>query len=705
MLALFTLTTIVWFFPLLLQLNSSVLVGPNDETYAVREYWGAEQDGKTPFTWQHDYLNAAPEGFPFAPAVQIANFVQPGFVWVLRDVLGLYGAFNLFLLLGFVLTGFMVYLLLDRIGIGVLPGVFAGYAVAFNPWMIERAFAGHAGYMHAWIFPALVLVLLSAHRRRLLWSAAIVGLVLALSFYISSYYGLLAALLVGVFWVVDFVLARGLAEKLWTTTLVCVMTGVTGAALAPAALAWVLDRDRVAASVSNDVQQLQNLGASAESYILPSTRHPVLGGITRSFDVLADQHWAENTLYVGYSTLILGLIAIGLIVRRHPRLNETTGRRIVLLFAAVLVPAAFLFSLKRYTSILGIDVPMPAYVMGQFTTFWRVYARFGVLVVFGLALLAAFTLHVARERRGGRALGAVALAVLVFEFLPGTVPVFATDQPEPYARWLATQPRGIVANYPLATDSSEALNLLARAFYQQMYYRQPNYAAFGSGYSGTREEGIRILSRYLDDPNTPGILAAEDVRYVLVHDDVYREQGVEPPPVPAGFELVRTLPGNVRVLALQPTVAPVDLDALLEQQAVSIAAVQGLPTPPLSFGAGFSDPVTRDGEEGWRIVEDGAELRFENDDPRLRRLQLVIRVRSLGGAQVLRVLHPDGTIAGQASVGPGVSQVVIGPFATGLGTSQLTFRIEPAGQIELAPPLVQPVASFPVSLRPEGDRR
>ncbi len=692
------LVTAAWFLPLLAHLNSSVLVGPNDETYAVRSYWGAEQDGKTPFTWKRDSLNGAPEGFPFASAVQIANFVQPGFVWVLRDVLGLYGAFNVFLLLGFALTGFAVYFLLDRIGISLVPALFAGYAVAFNPWMIERAYAGHAGYMHAWVFPVLLLAHLHAHKRRTIPSAIVVGLVLALSFYVSSYYGLIASLLFGVFWLVDFALARGWPEKLWTLTLVLGSVVACGGALLPAAVAWARDRASVSSSISNDVQQLQNLGASAESYVLPATRHPVLGAVTRSFDVLADKHWAENTLYLGWTTIVLALIGAVLLLRQHPAVRERADQYVVTLVAAVAVPLAFLFSLKRETSVFGVDVPMPSYLMGELTAFWRVYARFGIIVLFGLALLAAFALHVLSRRRGGRWVAAAALGLLVFEFLPGRVPIYRTDQPEPYAQWLARQPSGIVADYPLPTDSSAALDLLARSFYQQMEHRQPSFAVFGSGYGGTREEGIRILSRYLHDPLTPGILRAEGVRYILVHDDVYREQGDEPPPVPAGFVQTDTLPDRVRVLRLDANVVPVDLDAVLEEQAANVALVRGLTPPAVTFGDGVSEPVARDAD-AFRTARDGATIEIQNDDPRVTRMQMIVKVRGIEAGGTLRLAHRDGSVVAEAPLSTDVAQIVVGPFAISFGMSSLTFRVDGPAAIEFAQPQAQPLADFSTSLR------
>jgi hypothetical protein len=116
----------------------------------------------------------------------------------------------------------------------------------------------------------------------------------------------------------------------------------------------------------------------------------------------------------------------------------------------------------------------------------------------------------------------------------------------------------------LPADKVPAGELIGREIYYQMFHRQPLYNIVGSGTEGTREDAIRSLSRSIADPRTPGILAAEGVRYVLVHDDIYRAQGEEPPAAAAGFRLIRTFPG-VRVFGLRQDVQPADLDALLEQ--------------------------------------------------------------------------------------------------------------------------------------------
>ena len=92
------------------------------------------------------------------------------------SAIGFVGGFNVFLLTGFVLTGFFGFALLDRLGMHPLASFFGGYVLAFNPWMFERANYGHAAFTHVWIFLALILALLRMSERRTIASAALAGL-------------------------------------------------------------------------------------------------------------------------------------------------------------------------------------------------------------------------------------------------------------------------------------------------------------------------------------------------------------------------------------------------------------------------------------------------------------------------------------------------------------------------------------------------
>jgi len=677
--AFFVGVTVLWFHEIFGDLGNSVLVGPNDASYGIRAYWGAAYVGENPFTLERDPLNGAPEGMPWSRAVQYANALIPGSIWLLHYLVGFGAAANLYLLLGFVLTGFSVYVLLDRLGFHPVGSLLAGFAVAFNPWMIERAYAGHAGFMHAWVFPVLVGALLYQHRRRTVWSGAVVGLAVLTTLYQNSYYGLLAVLVVGVFWAAELVRARSWHERLWLVTLadVAILTAIV--AFLPALIAWHYDREAVATIVSNPVTQLQNLGAAPQSYVLPSVRHPILEPITRAVDQRADDHWSENTLYLGWSLIALGIAGIVLVVRRHRDSLSTPLTRFFLVCMVALAPAAFVFSLKRESTVFGVDIPMPSYLIGEFTTFWRVFARFGLLVTFALAALAAFALTVLiRRYRHGLAVASAACALLVFEYFSGFAPAYSFSNPDPWVGWLKQQPRGIVAHYPLPTDQAPALQMMARTYYLQQRYEQPIFSIFGSGSGGTREEAIRLVSRYIDDPLTPGVLQAEGVKYVLLHDDVYREEGKEPPAMPPGFKLVADF-GNVRALVLADGVEAADLPATLEQSAAAIALTQGLPTPELELA--------------------GSEVRLVWSDRRLRRLNLGVVASSPAAPSTLEVVGEDGAVVASAQVGTEPTQLTLGPVRIDDGTERLLFRTAEGNVLRLEQVTTQPLADFSVSLR------
>ena len=690
--------TALWFHGLLLHLGDAVLLGPNDETNNIRQYWAAEQLGKTPFTLHHDPFNGAPEGVFISTAVQVANGIIPGTIWLLHYFMGLTAAENVFLLSGFVLTGFAVYVLLDRLGLDPLAGIYAGYVVAFNPWMIERAYAGHHGYMHAWVFPLLIAALLYVRRTHSVLAAALAGAALTLTFYESSYYGLLAALVFGVFMAVDFIQQPSWRDRLWSFTLLDIAAVTAILTFLPALIAWRGDRQAVSSGITNPVGQLQNGGASLVSYVLPWWRNPALGGITTHFYPLIPSKWSDNntnTLYIGWSLIALAAVGAVLVIRRHAETTRTATLRFFLVCSLILVPAAFVCSLKRKTSILGIDVPMPAYFVGHVTTFWRIFARFGVLVTFACAILAAVALTVAARRwRRGRLVALVAFALIVLEYTAGFPHIYRLSPPA-WAVWLRAQPAGTVANYPMPTDKPQALSLLLDSFFQQTFTHQPQFALFGSGYGGTREDGIRILARYVTDPLTPGILKAEDVTYVLLHDDVYRSQGEQPPPVPPDFHLVTRLPGNVRAIALNSTVQAADLAAVLDQNAPQIALVEGLPAPSLAM------PGTTEGPDGARVLRGKSELDLTWSDSRLNHVQVLIHASS-PSPTTLELVSADGGVVGRSAIGVADTLVSFGPIDLTGTSARFELQTTPSTISKLTSIQIQPLADVTKSVRDVG---
>jgi hypothetical protein len=695
--AFYLAATLIWLSPLVVHLGSRVLIGPSDATSGIRAYWAVAQQHGDPFTFTHDYLDGAPEGMPWNRAVEIATPVQTAVVFALHPLFGWIGSWNLFVMSGFVLTGFAGFFLLERLGFSPLVGLFGGYVLAFNPWSFERSFAGHAAFLQEWIFIAMILCFFELSRKRTLRWAALAGLCFGGAFLINSYFGLLGSLVFGLYLVFEFLRVRGWEEKLWTATLACTGLAVTGACLLPGLLAYLRDRATVAQTIANPVSETQRLGAATSDYLLPAQLHPVLGPIVRHFSsaTISD----DGSLFFGYTTMVLAAAGLVLVLRRDDVTLTTPVRRGALVFAAILLPLAYWASLKRIVHLAGVPIPTLSYFVGQATSYFRVYSRFGIIVAICLVMLAAPALElIVRRLKHGLIIGFALWLLVGFELIPGPIYTWAgTSNPPAYDRWLADQPTGIVAHYPLPTDQKPANDLGAREIYYQMFVGDPLFNLVGAGTFRTRESDIRIMARYITDPNTPSILAAEHVRYVVVHDDVYRQQGGKPPVVSSAFHLVKRFP-NVRIYVVSPKVAPANLNELLQQNAVEIALVEGLDIPNTSY-ENFGSPDAG----GLRSFSDGAGLDFDNNDPNLKQVQLIVNASSPGAPRVLQLVAPSGGVVGQAQIATANTQVTLGPFALAEGDSSYTLRVSggPADEretMELKSLLVQPVADFSISL-------
>jgi hypothetical protein len=684
-LGLFAILTCLWNLPIALHPGSEVLRGPADGTLSIRQNWAATVQGGSVFTATRDQLNGAPEGVPLLSATEWAQPMQVLFMLIAHYAIGWVAAWNVFVLLGFLLTGWVAFVLLDGLGFHPVVSFFAGYVLAFNPWMFERAEAGHAAFLHAWVYPLMFLLLLRMSRLRTVAAAALAGAAWGVAFLFAAYFGLLASVMIGAYFVYEIVRVRELVERLWTATLFCASAAACGVLLLPGLIAYTANHHVVATSIANATAEAQRLGADAGEYLLPDYRHPLFGPLTRSFS--SSSNFSEGTLFFGWTTIVLAICGVILLVRRNA-VAAGADRRRGLVFAAILVPVAFYASLKSVVHVFGVPIPALSWFITHVTSYFRVYARFGILVGLGLVVLAAPALQWLLVRRDRlRFVPFLALVLVAFELLPGPIVGWAATTPPVYDRWLAGQPRGIVAHYPMLTDQPAAIHLGEREIYWQMFAPQPLYNIFGAGTGDTRESAIRILSRYITDPRTPSILAAEHVRYVVLHDDVYRQEGVTPPPAPSQLHLIKRFP-SVRIYRLDPGTAAVDVDQLLEQSAAEVAAVEGLKPPAVTFAGG-----------GLPTVRGSAAFTLANSDVNLKRAMIYVRAASSSGTAHLQMVSPTGQTIGDWPIGRQPTDVSYGPFAVADGSTAMSLRVVGGGTVSIRSFTVQPLADYSDTLR------
>lgn len=279
------------------------------------------------------------------------------------------------------------------------------------------------------------------------------------------------------------------------------------------------------------------------NYFLPAQEHPILGKITKPLNgTMFYGEGGEQSLYLGYVPLILAFVAYK---RWRRRKRESQGNRREDFLISFFIFAFFtlmIFSFSPYWGKPGnIFIPFPSYFLYKIFPMFRNYARFGVLVMASLCVLAGFglrdLLQQAASHKKKVAVFCLVTGLALFEFL-NIPPYKITDinnVPDVY-QWLKEQPGDFaVAEYPLDRGIREY------QFYQRIHQKPLiNGAVPGTPAYDFQKRVIR-----LSDSNTPPLLSDLGTRYVVVHLDTY--------PYSEGVEIFGEIPDFSQISGLELT--------------------------------------------------------------------------------------------------------------------------------------------------------
>jgi hypothetical protein len=435
---------------------------------------------------------------------------------------------------------------------------------------------------------------------------------------------------------------------------------------------------RLAPSANLGLPQINRgdlIGANFEDFFVPSSRQPLYGAVVRS---VYGVHVGERAAFFGYVLLILGLITAVRVFANFRAANP------ILRFAALAVPLGWLMSLPAEPKIFGRTVPLPdaAFVIGTFTSWWRIYSRFILLAGLGLSILSAYALTrlLGSPRASSRYLAYALAGLIVLEALPGLPPPTSRLRVDGLTRWLAEHPGGSVATYPLAagvTTPRDWGKIYWGSYYLQIYHRHPIFAAVDPSMVYPSILGLtQALVGDLSNNRTPGMLRTAGVRWVILRLPLYRASHQRVPRIPRGLRPVASFPGARVYEVVAP---PLDLAELVNEHPKRLARAFAIADPPLSFGRGFYAPEAFNGYIAARWMRQDAKLRVRPLVPRPFVKYLVsMQVLSAGGARKLTVLD------GSRVVGTFDVQTFDLPFrfrTTFPGIdSTLTFHVDPGPQ-------------------------
>jgi hypothetical protein len=417
--------------------------------------------------------------------------------------------FNIVLLLGFALTAWAGYALVVAWTGDRFAGLLTGSTFAFNTHVLTRL--AHVQAIHAWGLPLALLaadrLIRSARLRDAVWLSIWMAAMAATSGYLAVF----AVVMIGT------VLVSRVTEWFPRAATVLGRFALAGVLTAAVTLPITLPYRQVATEqqMTRTLDNVADYSATPRAYVASAGRlHYATWseGFFRSSD---------DAFFPGLVVLCLGVLAVA---SARPRSVARDGdaaerallrQRVIMLSSIVVV--GFVLSLGTHTPVYGwlyhLFPPMQAL---------RAAARFGNLVLLGLAALAGLGLASVRRGNGPRLATGLGVALLVLANLE------ALRAPLHFTRFV-----GIPSIYSLLADEPGHVVLAEVPFYpaHAIFQNAPyvlnstaHWRPLMNGYSGHTPASYREFAAEFE--HFPGDQAVQAMRragvtHVMIHVDRY----------------------------------------------------------------------------------------------------------------------------------------------------------------------------------------
>jgi hypothetical protein len=520
----------------------------------------------------------APEGQAIPWTRNLASLPGVLTLYLLTAGFGATAALGLYVFIGYTLTGMATFLFVRLLTGNAWASIIAGWAFAFYPYAIING-SGHYDNIQGWVLVLGAWRMIELMKRPSRRNAVLAGLAVVFGMWWNPYFILLG----GVMYVAAAVgsLAVGwragrLREMLAPQAITAAIVIVFLVFLALLTTGPQGNASGVRVS-GNGVQALNTYSARALEYVIPDAWSTLFGADTQHYleTHIHGSNFAESTLYVGISVILLALVAFWAFVRR--RLPAGLGSAVLVL--SLIVVAALITSAPPQARLHGLLIPFPSHFILKITSTWRVYARFVILVMLGLSALAGIGLYALTRGRARWLQVAILACASVVVPLDLWAHVGITNRvviPHVY-EVLGKLPSGLVASYPLTPAGENN--------YGELFFRNIVNKPMINGYfEGTAEEKRALALADLSAPATGSRLAALGVRYVIV-EAAPPGYGLPPPGKPGrGFHLLYGEPyGSIYLVTAKP-------------------AGPALPAPGEAFG---TDEPTPTGTLNWLLQRQG----------------------------------------------------------------------------------------------------
>jgi hypothetical protein len=502
----------------------------------------------------------------------------------LSRIIGAQPAYNALVFFSFPMAGIFMFALILYLTGSYAASFLGGFIYAFSPWHTARAF-DQVSLTAIYTLPLFLLALIVFTKRRDVISALGLAAAWIIAFYTDFHFGLFTGFM-ALCWLAVVALQawRGKGAGGWilsggkpgwrrTVLLMTMVVVLTAAANAPyISEVFYKDPKVFPGSQRGGVEETTKFSADLWNYVIPPAHAVTWRWFTNDFvpPRLGSRTSNEVTSYPGIVTVALAVAALYLTLRRKRDATseaEDTSRRgplrTTVIFCAILVVAAGVLSLPPQYKLGGLKIPTPSMLVVYLVPIFRYFARWAIVVTFGLCLLAGIGFYALTSSRGWgrRAIWSVCIAaVLLFTVDVSIVPPLRAhdiSRPPEIIKRLAAYPKDeAVAIYPLAQGSEYAT---LHYFYLQQFHGHPML----NGIKGSTESDLyRLALKDIYSPYTPRMLRALGIDKVVVLNGYFASKaygnyptGVpfDPQKMPDGYELAdKTSDGYIYNVVAEP---------------------------------------------------------------------------------------------------------------------------------------------------------
>ncbi len=443
-----------------------------------------------------------PGTLAFSDAMLVQGAIAAPMVWLGTPPVLVH---NLMLLGAIVLSAVAMFALVRYLTGSRGAGVLGGTIFAFAPYRFE-----HIMHMELQWTMWMPLAFLALHRlidQPRIRHGLAAGAALGLQVLSSIYYGIFLATLLPI---CGLLLQLGTIRASIRRLAVPLVAGaiLAVALIGPYARPYLLARERVG---ERPADQIRVFAARPADYFIVLPENWLYGRWQTRGE-------GERRLFPGAVACLLAVVAVLL---RPPS-------RIIIVYVLAAVAA--------FEASLGFRGYLYTFLYQHVPVFHglRAPARLGIFVVFFLAVLSAFGYSFLAAALGRRSrlilLLVLVSAVLVEDFTTVSLVTYPNTAPPVY-RLLASQPDGVVAEFPMPIFGAGPgvdgrADLDAKYQYLSIFHWKP----LVNGYSGflppSYYSRLRNL-RHFPDPFSLRTLRRQGVRYLLVHERGYRENREE----------------------------------------------------------------------------------------------------------------------------------------------------------------------------------